>query len=42
MNNKEKFFPHATWHIISGNSIVSSALEPDTIMLYKDNKKNIS
>lgn len=35
-NNKEKFFPHATWHIISGNSIVSSALEPDTIMLYKD------
>lgn len=35
-DNKEKYFPHATWHIISGNSIVSSALEPDTIMLHED------
>lgn len=35
-DNKEKYFPHATWHIISGNSIASSALEPDTIMLYDD------
>ena len=36
-DNKEKYFPHATWHIISGNSVVSSALEPDTIMLHEDN-----
>ena len=36
-DNKEKYFPHATWHIINGNSVVSSALEPDTIMLYDDN-----
>lgn len=35
-DNKEKYFPHATWHIITGNSIVSSALEPDTIMLHED------
>lgn len=35
-DNKEQYFPHATWHIVSGNSIVSSALEPDTIMLYED------
>lgn len=35
-DNKEKYFPHATWHIISGNSVVSSALEPDTIMLHGD------
>ena len=35
-DNKEKYFPHATWHIISGNSVVSSALEPDTIMLHED------
>ena len=35
-DNKEKYFPHATWHIIRGNSVVSSALEPDTIMLHED------
>ena len=35
-DNKEQYFPHAIWHIISGNKIESSALEPDTIMLYKD------
>ena len=35
-DNKEHYFPHATWHIIDGNSVVSSALEPDTIMLYDD------
>lgn len=35
-DNKEKYFPHATWHIISGNSVVSSTLEPDTIMLHDD------
>lgn len=35
-DNKDKYFPHATWHIISGNKVTSSALEPDTIMLYKD------
>lgn len=35
-DNKDQYFPHATWHIISGNKIASSALEPDTIMLYKD------
>ena len=35
-DNKEQYFPHATWHIISGNSVVSSALEPDTIMLHEN------
>lgn len=35
-DNKDEYFPHATWHIISGNKVTSSALEPDTIMLYKD------
>lgn len=35
-DNKEQYFPHATWHIVSGNKVVSSALEPDTIMLYDD------
>lgn len=35
-DNKEQYFPHATWHIVSGNSVVSSALEPDTIMLHED------
>ena len=35
-DNKDEYFPHATWHIISGNRVTSSALEPDTIMLYKD------
>lgn len=36
-SNKDIYFPHATWHIISGSKTESSALEPDTIML-KDNK----
>lgn len=36
-DNKDQYFPHAAWHIVSGNSIVSSALEPDTIMLHEDN-----
>ena len=35
-DNKEEYFPHATWHIINGNKKESSALEPDTIMLYDD------
>lgn len=30
--NKEIYFPHAKWHIISGGRTESSALEPDTIM----------
>lgn len=34
-DNKEKYFPHATWHIIKNNKVEqSSALEPDTIMKY--------
>ena len=33
--NKEEYFPHASWHIINGNVHESSALEPDTIMLYQ-------
>ena len=32
--NKEDYFPHASWHIIKGSKHESSALEPDTIMLY--------
>lgn len=35
-DNKEKYFPHATWHIINGSLMESSALEPDTIMLLDD------
>lgn len=35
-DNKDQYFPHATWHIISGNNVTSSALEPDTIMLHED------
>lgn len=35
-DNKEKYFPHAKWHIIDGGKVVSSALEPDTIMMYDD------
>lgn len=35
-DNKEEYFPHATWHIINGNKKESSPLEPDTIMLYDD------
>ena len=35
-DNKEEYFPHATWHIINGNKRESSPLEPDTIMLYGD------
>lgn len=30
--NKSIYFPHARWHIISGDRSESSALEPDTIM----------
>ena len=36
-DNKDIYFPRATWHIINGTKTESSALEPDTIML-KDNK----
>jgi len=33
--DKERYFPHATWHIIKNGHIeTSSALEPDTIMKY--------
>lgn len=33
--DKERYFPHGTWHIISNGRInKSSALEPDTIMKY--------
>jgi len=33
--DKERYFPHATWHIIKGSKLEqSSALEPDTIMRY--------
>lgn len=35
-DNKEKYFPHAKWHIINGGKVESSALEPDTIMMYDD------
>lgn len=35
--DKEKYFPHATWHIIKMGKIEkSSALEPDTIMKLDD------
>lgn len=34
-SDKERYFPHATWHIIKNNKIEqSSALEPDTIMKF--------
>ena len=34
-SDKNKYFPHATWHIIKNGKIAqSSALEPDTIMKY--------
>ena len=37
-DNKDRYFPHATWHIIKNGKIEqSSALEPDTIM--KNNGK---
>ena len=38
-NNKERYFPHARWHIAgeSEDSTVSSALEPDTITI-RNNK----
>ncbi len=37
-DDKEKYFPHATWHIIRNGRIEqNSALEPDTIMK-RDNK----
>lgn len=33
---KNKYFPHATWHIVKNGGIEkSSALEPDTIMKYQ-------
>lgn len=35
-NNKEQYFPHAKWHIINGDKVESSALEPDTIMMYEN------
>ena len=36
--NKEKYFPHATWHILKNNVISTSrALVPDTIMKYHGN-----
>ena len=35
--NKNKYFPHAKWHIIKNDKIIqSTALEPDTIMKYQD------
>lgn len=37
-DDKEKYFPHATWHIIKNGKVEqNSALEPDTIMKW-DNK----
>ena len=34
-DDKDRYFPHATWHIIKNGKIEqSSALEPDTIMKY--------
>lgn len=34
--DKERYFPHATWHIINNGKVErSSALEPDTIMKFK-------
>ena len=36
-DNKDKYFPHAKWHIIkNGKHEQSSALEPDTIMKFQD------
>lgn len=35
-NNKEIYFPHAKWHILHGDRVESSALEPDTVMKYGD------
>ena len=32
--NKDIYFPHAKWHIVNGNRVESSALEPDTVMKY--------
>lgn len=33
--DKDKYFPHATWHILHNNQFMqSSPLEPDTIMKY--------
>lgn len=32
-SNKDIYFPHATWQIISGGRTESSALEPDTVMV---------
>lgn len=36
-DDKDRYFPHATWHIIKNGRVEqSSALEPDTIMRYQD------
>lgn len=35
-NNKDIYFPHAKWHILHGDHVESSALEPDTVMKYND------
>ena len=36
-DNKEQYFPHATWHIIrNGRVKQNSALEPDTIMKWNN------
>ena len=37
-NNKDYYFPHATWTLIEeSKERQSSALEPDTIMLFENN-----
>ena len=36
-DDKDRYFPHATWHIIKNGKVEkSSALEPDTIMRYQN------
>ncbi len=35
-SNKEIYFPHAKWHIITGDRTESSALEPDTVMKHDE------
>ena len=34
--NKDRYFPHAKWHIINSEKVNSTALEPDTIMMFED------
>lgn len=36
-SEKDKYFPHAQWHMIDSNKYESSPLKPDTIMLNGDN-----